>query len=767
MLLFKRLSDNIKTKKQFYIWLVTYFSIIIFSLFVVLVFYYISADVLKDEVKKSNMLYLDYISTEINMNIKNIEIFSMNTMNSSNINSLMNTQSQDNQRIIELASNAIKDVRSFSNNLTFIANAHVIFPQKGISIDNSAMYSNRMIYELHYQSVFDTFEEWESFILKPHIQSYEVLTNKSGEKSVFFISAYPLLQARNQKAVIIIQLNNKEIIGYLENVKRIQSGDCFIIDGNSNAIFGTSADFPLPAEIPTDEEHFVRRQIGRINYVLSYQKSYGADWTYVIAKQDSVYLTNVKSVRNVLFACMVLLLMVGGIFAFIFTRKNYQSLEGIVNKIKTILNDSTSANSDFKYIDTAIADVFQLKSQVADHLEKQKNFNQKNAVHIILKGKVQNEDYLTRIAIEGNISLESPCFAVVIFNIMELGIVKSDSGDIDWENYKMAQFLISNVYMELLEDDAVCYFTELADMYVCLLNYKETEVILQHLVEKTQYLVDFLRRHLGLELICAVSNIEKGIANISNLYEQSLDAIEYRFIKSEQKVLVYSNILKSEKGIYVYNPETEKQLYNLIVSGDTENAVAVVDIIFDENFKQTNIGISSAKWLVWEVTSTVVKAMRDMSAMKNISLSDNYAIFETLMSLENIEDIKNELSLIINKLCGQINSTRKSKSDDRKEKIFSIIHSCYKDTSLSVGMIADMLGISDNYLSKYFKDQTGFTVADYITRYRLNAAKELLQNTDMKVSDVAQETGFYNANVFIRSFKKGEGITPGKYKEIH
>ncbi|MNP84600.1 HTH-type transcriptional activator RhaR [compost metagenome] len=68
-------------------------------------------------------------------------------------------------------------------------------------------------------------------------------------------------------------------------------------------------------------------------------------------------------------------------------------------------------------------------------------------------------------------------------------------------------------------------------------------------------------------------------------------------------------------------------------------------------------------------------------------------------------------------------------------------------------------------MSKLFKEQTGETLPDYINKVRLEQAKVLLRDDKLSISDAAVRVGYLNSNALIRSFKKYEGVTPGKYKE--
>lgn len=87
------------------------------------------------------------------------------------------------------------------------------------------------------------------------------------------------------------------------------------------------------------------------------------------------------------------------------------------------------------------------------------------------------------------------------------------------------------------------------------------------------------------------------------------------------------------------------------------------------------------------------------------------------------------------------------------------------DRPLSLREIADYVHLNPSYLSGLFKAQTNLTFSEYVTRSKLQNAKNLLITTDLPVSDIAEKIGYQTAKYFIKLFKEYEGITPSKYRK--
>lgn len=94
------------------------------------------------------------------------------------------------------------------------------------------------------------------------------------------------------------------------------------------------------------------------------------------------------------------------------------------------------------------------------------------------------------------------------------------------------------------------------------------------------------------------------------------------------------------------------------------------------------------------------------------------------------------------------------------------IHTHYTDFEISIGALADMCGISEDYFRKIFKSSYGISPVKYINSLKVSYAKELLSSGMYSVTEVAQMSGFADASYFSREFKTHTGICPSQYDTI-
>lgn len=93
----------------------------------------------------------------------------------------------------------------------------------------------------------------------------------------------------------------------------------------------------------------------------------------------------------------------------------------------------------------------------------------------------------------------------------------------------------------------------------------------------------------------------------------------------------------------------------------------------------------------------------------------------------------------------------------------------YVQTHLSTVSLlnaADHMQMNPAYLSRYFKEKTGENFVDYCKTVKLEKARQLLRETNMKIYEIANELGHTNAQHFGTVFRENEGMTPLEYRQI-
>jgi two-component system, response regulator YesN len=86
-------------------------------------------------------------------------------------------------------------------------------------------------------------------------------------------------------------------------------------------------------------------------------------------------------------------------------------------------------------------------------------------------------------------------------------------------------------------------------------------------------------------------------------------------------------------------------------------------------------------------------------------------------------------------------------------------------TDLRAGEVAGRLGISGGHLARIFKAKTGLTFSEYLARYRMKRAVELLKDPSARIGEVADLVGYRDQRHFSALFHRLVGVTPSDFRE--
>ncbi len=131
------------------------------------------------------------------------------------------------------------------------------------------------------------------------------------------------------------------------------------------------------------------------------------------------------------------------------------------------------------------------------------------------------------------------------------------------------------------------------------------------------------------------------------------------------------------------------------------------------------------------------------------------------ISLENMQRYTEELLTQAVALRDKENDSQGRKA---LKKALAYIEENYMQESLSLNEIAAIMDVTPNYFSAMFSQEMQMTFVEYVTDKRMEKAKQLLLETEMRASEIALAVGYKNPHYFSFVFKKTQGCTPREYR---
>lgn len=121
---------------------------------------------------------------------------------------------------------------------------------------------------------------------------------------------------------------------------------------------------------------------------------------------------------------------------------------------------------------------------------------------------------------------------------------------------------------------------------------------------------------------------------------------------------------------------------------------------------------------------------------------------------------------LISTFARQLSLEENAEDSHRSRRLSGVIEQMHLRCGepLSVSDLAMQCGLSEYHFIHLFRDYTGFSPHAYITRLRLDKAKDLMVSTTMNISEIAFAVGYSNPLYFSRLFKRHTGVSPSRFR---
>lgn len=166
----------------------------------------------------------------------------------------------------------------------------------------------------------------------------------------------------------------------------------------------------------------------------------------------------------------------------------------------------------------------------------------------------------------------------------------------------------------------------------------------------------------------------------------------------------------------------------------------------------------------FELITEVIRSAEAAHINLNLTCEPENEDWVSIVDGFNLQELHEFVMTCINRLFTGLRNRSAEKS--QISAIRDYISRNYSDSNLSVKSISDHLGLSTSHICFMFKKETGMTVNQYITNFRLERAKTFLRESNCSVSEISGKVGYRDNSYFGRIFRKTEGVTPLEFREI-
>ena len=305
--------------------------------------------------------------------------------------------------------------------------------------------------------------------------------------------------------------------------------------------------------------------------------------------------------------------------------------------------------------------------------------------------------------------------------------------------------------MEPIKREGVLFVEGLNDCAICFVDSK--------------YYPHFKKNDIG-ESYAGCSEIHKGIREIKLAFEEAYRVRKVAFYAkkaflspSDAMPRIPESLIKSA-SLQIEEKAFTKRLH-LIGTDKTEELTESWGKLFEE-LKKSRINASdyeNANLKFIDDVETIYKNIIDEATLEKLNS------LKLIYQYDNIDDYQENFLEVILSIHDAIND--KSDIGKNQAKILKAIDYIKKNYNKELNMAIVSNEISMNYslFSYDFKQLTGKNFVTYLRDIRIEEAKKLLKDTDMKIIDISLAVGYDNEKHFMKVFKQVCGVSPSEYRK--
>ncbi len=260
----------------------------------------------------------------------------------------------------------------------------------------------------------------------------------------------------------------------------------------------------------------------------------------------------------------------------------------------------------------------------------------------------------------------------------------------------------------------------------------------------------------------AIGALYTDIKDLMNSYQSALQALQclsylgYGTSATEREVFC-----DWQKDL---GEEEESSLKKAIQKRDAGGAEQALNRIFDEFIKEHAILNSTVRNICLMIYNHIRDAEKNnltkSSKTKELNVEYTYILGQAATFNEIREMLLQYVQEVFNPEASEHLGSNLS-----VKQVIAYMHKHYQEKGLNINRMAEEVFLAPTYLSSLFKQDTGMTINQYLTKLRIEYAKSFLMDPKLKLYQVADMVGYEDAAYFARIFKNQAGITPQEYKE--
>lgn len=582
---------------------------------------------------------------------------------------------------------------------------------------------------------------------------------------------------------LIIYMNHAKISNLVQTLTPYNQGSTIVFDDQGRFLFtpnGSDQQKELNEAIYQEVSALQSRE-GTFLFNWdnkSYSVTYGefnllgSTWYFFSAALLSSITGPVIFISKIIIGTSLLVLLLAGGWAWIASRRLYSPIQKLVQKVNIQEDEAAKVNikNEFELIESRWNHLSRESQILQTKLEQNLPHLRKGFLMQLLQGYMHpfKDDELRERMINLGWEIKNQRFIIVLVQL--LGFSKLEGRFSDGDE-GLVSFTAANIMEELmagsmLQADVINFHDLSIGILILVPAHMQRKQLDEELYQISEKTIFYIENILKMRSTVSISHMTDSIKKIAAIYEDAKLALRFRNLQESSQIIDLEKLEEENRGFdssdFHYPFEIENEITYALRLGDEEKALRAirefVHLLHHENRNEVEL-----KQGVLQLLGSILQVVLQ-SGFNSNQLYEGVDLYEKLGEKREPEEIVRwfEQDIVRPFIIGWAERKDQHMRQYVEKTIILLNDNYMKDISLEY--CADQIHISPYTLSRGFKQITGLNFVDYLMNIRLEKAKQLLRDTDMKISEVAENVG-YQHSYFNRLFKKHESITPSQYRE--
>lgn len=756
-------------RSVFEIFIISYLVLLIVPLGISVLAYHQMQGTVRDNILHTNYVERAMLAEQFDAQISVVENLMARIAGGQNFTDILKKIQEEKDIPFSESLLLSQELRNAKLNIEIVTEAYIFFKDADLVVSNMTATNKKIAYEVYHKNDDFSRSDWEALMTQRHNRElrsvFTSVKNFSAKKEIVYLQSLPLSLGTGEEATLVIFLDTDQFMDMFEEIPDVQ-GDIFVTDSSGNTLVASSSmevEPDLMAHI-IETDDLVHCKYNHKNYIAASNRSGSLKGIYYVSMMpEEVFLLQSVKIRNIGLISIALIVVIGLGLVFYFSRRNIAPIHNMVKYVKKTMGAENEENEDdIRYIMGAMAQVRKKMFSTEKDLRVKKRVSKNYFLRELLMDEFSAGGIDYTQAKENEVYCESGNYMVILLYVYEYQSFFGDLSTLEQsEQEQMVHFILSNVLLDLFEETNHCQMVHLDGFTsACIVYVGDNADAARDKIENVMETAhDFIGSNFQIYFTAAVSGCHE-FCRLNEAYTEAVAVAYYGKPDDETLALNMEFYQESQSGeLNIVDELFERKFTNYLRGQSIEEAKACLNEFF------ASCSAYMPEYGAMLKYNLLLIVLKIMPGDKRTAFIEKTMPFARLAKCKSFSAVENTFYSLLDEAKAFLPSPVRTASKFC-DAVIAYVTDKYSDINLSISMIADHFEMSTNSLSMHFKEETGESLKTYINAVRIEKAKELLMTTSKKLDEIAAMVGFIGSNAFIRTFKRYEGVTPGRYREI-